>query len=139
VHSLMLELLNLLGKHVNSREVTRVVHDWNLSSIYDDPPFRQYIGSKTIGLNLLFHEGTLIDVQFHVKATTNSQAFAGALPFGLTRGMFQNEVHKLLGEPVKSNTSQSFYTISEPPVKFVVEYDGSNEMRYISAGLVKIN
>ena len=133
MQSLTTDLLNVLGEHAGSPAVTSIVQNY----IYDDPPFRRYIGSNALGLDLLFNEDTLIDVQLHIKPTTHTQAFKGTLPLGLEKGMTKSAVHQFLGQPERSSESHSVYLMSEPRVQLVIEYTAAGEMRYVSIAVLK--
>jgi hypothetical protein len=134
--SLSSELLNILGKEINSLEVREVINRFNLSFNTEDPPFRHYIGSKELGLSLLFHNDQLIDVQFFLKPTKLFQAFDLSLPYDLAKGMTQKEIHQLLGDPLKSDETHSKYLMPRDGVNLTVEFDKNNIIRYMSAALL---
>jgi hypothetical protein len=131
------DLIERLGDAATSPELMAIVRDFNLTDIQDDPPFRQYVGSKNLGISLLFNEGQLLDVQFFVKATKSYQAFALSLPYGLARDMSQDDVHKFLGVPSKHDPTYSRYLLEGQRVKLTIEYDKSGLIRYISTSTTK--
>ena len=55
-------LISLLGKRADSDEVKGVIADYNLSDVYDDPPFRLYVGSSSRGFDILFNSGIVLCV-----------------------------------------------------------------------------
>ena len=67
--SLSTDLVQILGGNATSPDVERIVREYSLTDVQNDPPFRRYVGSTTIGLSLLFDNDRLIDVQFFVKQT----------------------------------------------------------------------
>jgi hypothetical protein len=62
--SLSTEVLAVLGNDAASPEVERIVREYSLTDVQEDPPFRRYVGSTTLGLSLLFDQERLIDAQF---------------------------------------------------------------------------
>src|SRR5450830_675548 len=132
------DLIENLGKTMASPELAGIFSDLNLTDVQEDPPFRRYVGSKTMGLSLLFNELHLLDIQFFVKPTNSYQACTLALPYSLTRDMSQEDVHKLLGEPTRYDSTYSRYLKDDQCVKLVIEYDKSGSIRYVSASAAKV-
>ena len=134
--SLSSMLLGILGKNVASPEVEQVIKEYALADIQDDPPSRRYLGSMSSGLSLLFHDDRLIDVQFYAKPTKKYQSYAQPLPFGIEKGMRQEGIHRILGEPAKSDETYSRYLRLNDGIKLVIEYDKTGVVRYVSASLL---
>jgi hypothetical protein len=67
--SLSTEVLAVLGKDAASPEVERIVREYGLTDVQEDPPFRRYVGSTALGLSLLFDHERLIDAADLPKAT----------------------------------------------------------------------
>jgi hypothetical protein len=133
MNSLSTEVLAVLGNDAASPEVERIVREYGLTDVQEDPPFRRYVGSTTLGLSLLFDHERLIDAQFYAKPTKRYQPYAPRLPFGLEQGMTQQSVRALLGEAARSDESYSKYLLNAAGVKLIIEYDKSGVMRYICA------
>lgn len=131
------DLIESLGSEAKSFEIVTIIRDLNLLDVQDDPPSRRYVGSKMIGLSLLFNEARLLDVQFFVKPTKSYQACTLPLPYGLVRDMSQEDTHKLLGVPSKHDSTYSRYLMKGGKVKLMVEYDKSGLIRYISVSAAK--
>jgi len=132
------ELIDNLGRAATSPRVAKIIRDLNLTDIQDDPPFRRYVGSKVLGLCLLFNEDFLLDVQFFVKPTRTYRACAISLPYGLTRHMSQADVHDLLGAPDRTDSTYSKYLKEDGQVKLLIEYDDVGLIRYVSSSAAKI-
>jgi len=130
--SLSTDLVQILGGNATSPDVERIVREYSLTDVQNDPPFRRYVGSTKIGLSLLFDNDRLIDVQFFVKQTKRYRAYSLPLPFELENGMTSKSVQALLGEPAESDDSHSKYLMQGAGVKLTIEYDKSGEVRYVS-------
>ena len=90
------ELLNVIGKTVDSPEMRSAVATYDLSEVDEDPPHRRYYISRQRGLSLLAENEQVIDVQIFVKPTKGFSTFNQQLPFRLQKEMNQIEVHQLL-------------------------------------------
>ncbi|MHA6883130.1 hypothetical protein [Ralstonia pseudosolanacearum] len=84
-----------------------------LDEISDALPDRQYVGSRSRGVDLMIMRGRVATVQIYVKAMQGFSSYAGGLPFGITMEMNQDEVHGLLGVPVRYDKSYSSYRNAE--------------------------
>ncbi len=127
-------LLKTLGKEAASSEVTEAIQRFGLEDIYDDPPFRRYVGSSEKGVDLLFENGTVIDIQIFVQGSETHSAFSEVLPFHLQQGMTCKQVHALLGEPESHDVVGSKYSIFDGAVRLSIGYDKSDVMSYLSVG-----
>src|SRR5215472_8836599 len=133
--TLALDLMAVLGMAASAPEVARVIAENAFHDTYDDPPFRRYVGAEKQGVDLLFEDKRVIDVQIYVQATGSYSAFAQPLPFGIEKGMTQRQIHHLLGPPIKCDHIDSQYLLSDGEVRLVVVYDKKGVVRYLSAGL----
>lgn len=129
-------LIENLGQPSGASVIKGAIREFGLTDVQDDPPARRYIGSKAVGLSLLFHDDHLLDVQVFVKPTKTYQAFSGALPYGLDAEFTRLEVHKLLGSPIKSDAGFSKYLMNVGRVKLIIEYNREGRVRYISASSI---
>ncbi len=126
-----------MGKNIAEGEVQALVVNYELHDLEDDPPFRQYIGSDAKGVDVLAENGQIIDVQIHVRGTASRGAFGAELPFGLTPGMSQADVHALLGTPDKCDSMDSQYVLNELNAKLSVVFNSSGVLGYLSIALQK--
>jgi hypothetical protein len=124
--------ISAIGKSEDSQQVHNLIIEHELVDVYDDPPFRRYIGSRRRGLDFLFEEGVVIDFQIHVVQTKTRSAFVGELPFGLVAGMNREAVHKHLNAPLMTNEYSSHYAFPELGVKITACYSTNGNLRYIS-------
>ena len=131
--SLLSDLISVLGKHDTDAEVLRIIAEHDLNDTDEDPSsWRRYVGSGRKGVDLLFEEGRIIDLQVFVEPDTFHSAFPAALPFGIQRGMTQRQIHDLLGEPDSSDKIDSRYFVNDPPLRLMVVYDQTSIVRYLS-------
>jgi len=126
------KIIENLGQALGTPVIEGAIRDLGLTDVQDDPPGRRYVGSKTLGMSLLFHDNVLIDVQIFVRPAKTYQAYSGALPYGLDPKLTQVDVHKLLGNPVKFDSSLSKYLMNDGFVKLAIEYDKFGAIYYIS-------
>ncbi|OOG60286.1 hypothetical protein [Rhodanobacter sp. C03] len=126
------ELLNALGKSIDSTDVQALIRRYELTDEYSDPPFRHYVGSSAQGIDLLFEDGHLIAVQIFTEATKDFAAFEGPLPFGIRRDMSQLQVHELLGQAIEADEFDSKFAVSSTGAKLVVNYGGALSVRYLN-------
>lgn len=132
----MTDLIAAVGKTRDSNEVLRVLDSISPVRVSEDPPFREYRGSPSKGLDLLFESERVISVQIYTQSTRVFSAYSADLPFGLRADMSQADVHALMGTPVTYNEISSKYSIPERAVKVVVTYDEALHMRRISLGVL---
>jgi hypothetical protein len=131
--SLASDLISVLGKYDTDADVRRVIAEHDLLDTFDDPPlWRRYVGSDRKGIDLLFEEGRVIDVQVFVEPDASHSAFSADLPFGIQRGMTQQQIHELLGEPESSDEIDSRYFMVDYPLRLMVVYDRTGTVRYLS-------
>lgn len=130
--SLTDNLLSTFGKDFASSEVTDVSQRHGLGDIYDDPPFRRYVGSAEKGVDLLFENNKVFDIQIYVRGTKTHSAFSDELPFRMQRGMTDKRVHILLGKPESYDAVGSKYTLFDGAAKLTVVYDNSKVVSYLS-------
>ncbi|MFZ6642292.1 hypothetical protein ACO0LL_21395 [Undibacterium sp. TC4M20W] len=126
------DLLSLLGKHEEEKETEIILNKYNLKDIFDDPPSRRYIGSNEKGVDVLFENNKVFDIQIFVKKSNDHSAFEGELPFGLKNNMTQQDVHRVLGDPESFDEFDSQYSLKNPIIRLTVAYDRSGILRYIS-------
>ena len=126
------ELLSLLGKKATSNEVANVIHKYNLIDVYDDPPGRKYVGSSEAGVDLLFENDEVFDIQIYVQGTKTHTAFSEGLPFEVRRGMTEKQIHALFGEPGFKDVVGSKYLLSDGSARLAVVYDKSRVVSYLS-------
>jgi hypothetical protein len=131
------ELLKVLGKDVASPEVRDAIQKWNLTDIQNSPPFRRYYGSQQKGLDLLADHDRVIDIQIFVQPAQGYSGFTDTLPFGILKGMNQQQVHQLLGSPAKSDEFDSKYEMPEIGARVTVSYDDSLNVKYVSIAVPK--
>ncbi len=105
------DLISILGKDASSAEVVSVVNGYALLDSYNDPPFRHYLGSSQKGVDLLFENGRVLDIQFFVQRSETHEPFSGELPFGVKVDMTDRDIHSLLGEPELRDSIGSKYTV----------------------------
>lgn len=126
------DLLSTLGKDASAAEVVDFVGKYALNEVYDDPPFRRYIGSSEKGVDLLFENDKVFDIQIYVQRTKTHSEFIDDLPFQVKRGMTSEGVHDLLGEPEVYDAIGSKYTIINAAARLTVRYDKTNVVSYLS-------
>lgn len=126
------DLISILGKNASSAEVVGVLNTYTLADVYDDPPFRRYVGSSAKGVDLLIENETVFDFQVFIQRSETHLPFSGELPFGVKVGMTDKEIHSLLGEPEVRDSVGSRYTVLEGAAKLTVIYDKSNVVSYMS-------
>jgi hypothetical protein len=131
------ELLEVLGKDVASPRVRDVIGKWNLTHVQDSAPSRRYYGSQEKGLDLLAEYDRIIDIQIFVQPAQGYCAFTDTLPFGILKGMNQQQIHGLLGPPTKSDRFDSKYETLEMGAKVTVSYDDSSTVKYLSIAVPK--
>jgi hypothetical protein len=125
-------LLPLLGKGMDDPGVSRAISDLGLVDTYEPDPLTRYVGSDKRGIHLCFDNSRLVDIQIHVQPTEDYSAFADALPFGIQKGMSQDEIHKLLGEPYEFDKFDSRYLMENGRARLLVAYDDSLLVKYLS-------
>jgi hypothetical protein len=130
--SLASDLISVLGKYDTDAEVLRVIAEHDLSDAAEDPPWRRYVGSCRKGVDLLFEEGRIIDLQVFVEPDASHSSFSATLPFGIQRGMTQQQIHALLGTPDASDEIDSRYFMKDRPLRLMVVYDRTGIVRYLS-------
>jgi hypothetical protein len=91
--NLLKELIYLLSHSENRSDVKDVVVQLGLLDFEEDPPYRQYVGSRHLGVDVLFEHDVMKAVQVFTKNMQGFLAFPEELPFGLVPGMSQHEVH----------------------------------------------
>ena len=126
------DLISILGKAASSAEVANVVNDYALLDAYDDPPFRRYLGSSQKGVDLLFENEKVLDIQIFIQRSETHAPFSGELPFGVKVGMTDRDVHSVIGEPELRDSIGSKYTVFNGMAKLTVVYDKSNVVSYLS-------
>jgi len=129
-------LLSILGKDATASEVIETINQYDLRDVYSDPPFRQYVGSAEKGLDLLFENGIVFNIQIYTQASTTHSPFKADLPFNLKSGMTNEQIHALLGEPLTYDEIGSKYTVLEGRAKLTILYDKSSIMSYLSIRLI---
>jgi hypothetical protein len=87
------DLISILGMDVKRNEVSSVVNRHALNDSYNDPPFRYYLGASEKGIDLLFDNDRLLDIQIFVQKSSSHKAFADALPFGIQANMDDKDIH----------------------------------------------
>jgi hypothetical protein len=127
------QFTSLLGKTESSPEVVEFARAYGPLEIQDDPPGRRYLGSPSRGIDLLFEDGLVSDVQIFVRPSRRYRPFEGNLPFGLRKEMKQDDVHALLGQPVKHDEFDSKYELQGGQVRVTICYDDLI-LKYISIG-----
>jgi hypothetical protein len=133
VKSLASDLLAVLGKNASNPKVVRAVAEHALDDVWEDPElFRRYVGSEKKGVDLLFKDDRVVDVQIHVQPTKGYCAFAEPLPFGIQKGMTQQQVHELLGTPQAADSIDSKYLMRDRNFRLAVVYDSTGVVRYLS-------
>jgi hypothetical protein len=130
--SLTDDLLATFGKDFASSEVTDVIRRHGLGDICDDPPFRRYVGSGVKGVDLLYENDKVFDIQIYVQGTKTHSAFSDELPFRMQRGMTDKQVHILFGEPESYVAVGSKYTLFDGAARLTVVYDKSKVVSYLS-------
>ena len=128
----MVDLASLPGMAEASEDVARAVQAFELTEVMEAPPDRKYRISKSHGINLLFDGQFVLAVQVYVEPKRKYQAFPGALPFGLRRGLARPEVRSLLGEPDKEDAFDTYLSLGDGDLKLVVDYGGTNTVQYLS-------
>lgn len=126
------DLISVLGKDASSAEVASVVNRYALLDAYDDPPFRRYLGSSQRGVDLLFENEKVLDIQFFVQRSETHAPFSDELPFGVKVGMSDKDIHSVLGEPELRDSVGSKYTVLSGTAKLTVVYDKSGFVSYLS-------
>jgi hypothetical protein len=134
---LISDLLSTLGKGAAGAEVRQAIADYDLVDVYDDPPFRRYVGSKSRGLCLLFENDRVIDIQIYARPTKSYSEFSDPLPFEIQKGSNQQQVHQLLGKPEIFDQFDSKYTMKDGAVRLTIVYNNSGVVRYLSIALPK--
>ena len=130
------QLIPALGKGMDEPAVRQAISDQGFVDIQEDPEVRtHYVGSKKRGIALLFEDNRLVDIQIFLQPSTSYSAFTDELPFGIQRGMSQDEIHKLLGEPKTFDKIDSQYSMENGRIHFYVRYDKSLLVSYLSIGL----
>jgi len=127
------ELINVLGKEVASPEMQAAIAKHGLTN--PKTGARRYYASKK-GFDLLAEAGQLVDIQIFVQPK-GRLAFSEPLPFGIQKGMSQEQVHQLLGPPAKSSKFDSLYEMPEIGARMMVCYDDSLNVKYISIAVPK--
>lgn len=128
------QLLELLGKEANEVEVLGTIKRYGFYDVYDDPPFRHYVGSAEKGVDLLFEHNHLIAIQIYVQSSTSHSAFNEELPFQIKAGMTDQQIHALLGEPDVLDDVGSRYTVLAGKAKLSIVYDRSKVVSYLNIG-----
>ncbi|PPK44430.1 hypothetical protein B0G57_10810 [Trinickia symbiotica] len=126
------DLISILGKATSAAEVVDVVNRYGLRDVYDDPPFRRYVGSSEKGVDLLFENEKVLDIQIYAQRSQTHMPFPVELPFGIKAGMTDKQIHALLGEPEIRDSIGSKYTALEGLAKLTIVYDKSNVVSYVS-------
>lgn len=128
------EFTSLLGNAESSPRIAEFTRVYGPLEIQDVPPGRKYLGSPSRGIDLLFENGLLIDVQIFVRPSKRYCAFSGKLPFGLRKDMKQDDVHALLGQPISYDEFDSKYELQGGRIRVTICYDDFN-LKYVSVGL----
>ena len=128
-------LLSILGKRMSDSAVQRTLVENELTDTEEDPLHRKYVGSQAKGIDLLFENDCLVDIQIYVEPSKLYAFFTETLPFGLARGMHQEQVHGLLGPPKTFDKFDSKYSLHENSVQLSIAYDERGRIRFLSIGL----
>lgn len=128
------ELISIIGKHATSEEVKNLLIEHALLDLYEDPPFRRYVGSSSKGVDILFDNDVVIDIQIFVEASQTHSSFSSELPFGIKVGMTEKDIVNLLGEPDIRDLVGSKYTMLNRTIRLTVVYDNKNIVSYLSMG-----
>lgn len=126
------DLISILGKSVLSSEVVGVVSCHALLDVYDDPPFRRYVGSSQKGVDLLCENGVVLDIQIFVQRSETHMPFSDELPFGIQSGMTDKDVHSLLGSPEIRDSVGSKYNVLDGAARLTIVYDKHGVVSYLS-------
>jgi hypothetical protein len=132
--NLLKELIYLLGHSENQSDVKGSVIQLGLHDVEEDPPYREYVGSKNFGVDVLFENGAMKAVHIFTKDMQGFLACTWALPFGLAPGMSQEEVHRVLGEPSSFDAFDSEYVQMPPGVRLKINYDKALRMTCLNIG-----
>lgn len=128
----MADLIDLVGKDAGSAEVVALLDTIAPTRIWDDPPFRQYVGSPERGLDLVVEHDRVVAVQIHARPTSMFRSYTGETPFGLNGAMNQDDVHRLVGTPALATEVSSRYVLTETDITLVVSYDEGRRVRMVS-------
>jgi len=127
------DAFSAIGKASSTAEVKSLVERLGTVERYDDPPGRYYLTASQNGVSLLFEEELLSDIQIRVEASDGKEQCPFRLPFGLKRGMFQADVHRVLGEPASSDEFDSQYFLDDQGIRLFLGYvSETGLLRYIS-------
>ncbi|MDW3687851.1 hypothetical protein RA280_40225 [Cupriavidus sp. CV2] len=126
------ELLSIIGQDVTTAVAGDIINRYGLNDVYDDPPFRRYIGSAEKGVDLLVENDRVFDIQFYVQKSTTHLAFSANLPFGIQVGMTDWQIHALLGAPETEDAVGSKYTVLGGVARLTVTYDRFKVVSYLS-------
>jgi hypothetical protein len=118
----MTNLFATLGKSISSNEVLALLDLIAPVRIFDDPPFRSYIGSPQQGLDLVIENEQVRAVQIFAKETSTFCAYDRDLPLQIRVGMSQTDLNELLGAPFKESEVSSSYFISEFGAKITISF-----------------
>jgi hypothetical protein len=124
--------IEVLGKWETETEVVTLIRDFSLAKVSDSPPSRQYVGAKSQGIDLIVENGRVFCTQIYLKPAQGFSAYAGALPLGICAGMSQDQVHALLGAPVKQDKTYSSFLLDDKRVKLAIDFDSSSEIKLLS-------
>jgi hypothetical protein len=125
----MTNLFATLGKSIKSNEVRALLDLIEPVRIFDDPPFRSYIGSPQQGLDLLIEDDQVRAVQIYARDTSTFRAYDRELPLQIRVGMSQADLNELLGPPLKRSEVSSSYFIPEFSSKITVSFRQSQIWR----------
>ncbi|MGM3278119.1 hypothetical protein [Ralstonia sp. 24A2] len=131
------DILGVLGREQSDPEVVRLIRGLELDEIGDAPPDRRYIGSRSRGIDLMIVRDHVATVQIYMKAMQGFSAYSGPLLFGIAADMNQDEIHGLLGVPVRYDKSHSSYAMVESGVKLVLEFDAVSKIKLLSASILQ--
>jgi hypothetical protein len=133
----MTSVLAVLGKMINSDEMTDFSEQFAPIEVSDDPPHRQYRGSAANGIDLLLENGCVIAIQIYSQSTEEFSPFMGDFPFNIQKGMTQKDIHLLLGTPAQSDSYDSKYLMKEIYLKLIVIYDTLSTIKRLNIEALK--
>jgi hypothetical protein len=126
------DIIGVLGMQQTEAEVVALIREFSLTEVSDSPPFRQYIGSKAKGIDLIVENGNVSCVQIYLRPTQGFSAYTGTLPLGIQSDMNQGQIHSLLGAPAKQDNTYSSFVMSDKGVKLSIDFDASSRIKLLS-------
>ena len=128
----MIDLTTLPGREESSGEVRDAIRAFALDEAMEAAPHRKGPVSRARGIDLLFESAAVLAGQIHVEPRRRCSGFQEALPYGITRGLRQADLHALLGALARHDRFDSQHGLEDRGIRLIAVFDDSSVIQDLS-------